>query len=70
MKYDLSEQLDQISVLKASISSLKIIISESGQRSEERRKYPDKQSKTVIELQERLIEANRTEWLSYLAVKT
>ena len=32
-------------------------------------KYSDKQSKIVIELQERLIEANRTEWLSYLAVQ-
>ena len=70
LKYDLSEQLDQISVLKASISSLKImnqrIWSEIRGTSP---KYSDKQSKIVIELQERLIEANRTEWLSYLAVQ-
>lgn len=70
LKYDLSEQLDQISVLKASISSLKIM----NQRiwSEIRGtapKYSGKQSADVIELQERLIEANRTEWLSYLAVQ-
>lgn len=70
LKYDLSEQLDQISVLKASISSLKIM----NQRiwSEIRGtapKYSGKQSEDVIELQERLIEANRTEWLSYLAVQ-
>ena len=70
LKYDLSEQLDQISVLKASISSLKIM----NQRiwSEIRGtapKYSGKQSEDVIELQEKLIEANRTEWLSYLAVQ-
>lgn len=70
LSYDLSQKLDEIGALQASVSFLRTAneriwseITGSPPR------YSSTPNKNIIELNESLIEANSAEWFSYLAVQ-